>query len=201
MAWFGWPPNRWRRPTSGSGEHCTTEGDDCQAFLNVHFTECMSAHTDYAPTWVWTNLLTYETDLELRQDRAAMRRACSRSTPMLEDEPWRAARTFLADEVLDLAAMCCSLGEMQRSTLVPLELCLAARAEANWWRAAGRIGDGDGGGTGRSSDDPPPIHGPGAAMPLDEVTEPLRKRHRTLAAAPVLPDHGHRGSQESFDKE
>jgi hypothetical protein len=46
---------------------------------------------------------------------------------------WRAARSYLAFEVLDLTDLEFTLTDLQASVLIPLELEMAARADVAGW--------------------------------------------------------------------
>jgi hypothetical protein len=51
----------------------------------------------------------------------------------LTGRSWRIARSYLANQVLELAREDVSLAELQSTTLLPLELELAARHEVERW--------------------------------------------------------------------
>jgi hypothetical protein len=60
---------------------------------------------------------------------------CDSAAPQVtSDDEWRAARSYLAVEVLNLAAEFGPLAELQRRVLVPLEQRLASRPEVAGWR-------------------------------------------------------------------
>jgi hypothetical protein len=100
-----------------------------EAFLQGRLAETVEEQLMVpVPVWVWTNLLAHGAEEELVLERANTR--ASRS-PRHGD--WRNARSYLAGQVLDLAATCGPLDELQRSVLVPLELELAAADEAASW--------------------------------------------------------------------
>ena len=107
----------------------------CEAFLLGRLLEHVEEHAAPMPVWVWTNLLAHGTEDELRLERAAVR---ERTTTSRGD--WREARSYLASEVLDLAATYGPLAEVQRAALVPLELELAARADVVDWSARQWVG-------------------------------------------------------------
>ncbi len=82
--------------------------------------------------WEWTNLLGQGDEQALRNDAddgQHRHTECGGTRHV-----WQAARSSLAAELLDLAHSCGSLGGLQRSVIVPLELELAARAETVHWR-------------------------------------------------------------------
>jgi hypothetical protein len=107
---------------------------DLEAFLAGHLAEYLALRGQHVPVWAWTNLLAHGSETDLQAERSAYGRQPSREDHDGRTDGWRAARSFLADDVLELTVTCCPLGELQRSVLVPLELDLAERDEVAWWR-------------------------------------------------------------------
>lgn len=101
---------------------------ECEAFLHGHLAEEIDGRAERVPVWAWTNLLAHGSETDLQAERRAPYRRVNAS-----NERWRAARSYLAEEVSDLAEKDDPLIEIQRKVLVPLELQLAARSEADWW--------------------------------------------------------------------
>jgi hypothetical protein len=101
---------------------------DCEAFLVGRYADELDARRLTVPTWAWTNLLAHgsATDLRLRAGTAPQ------GTPA--STAWRAARAYLATEILDSVDRGASLAELQRAVLRPLELQLAARRDVRAWR-------------------------------------------------------------------
>ncbi len=68
--------------------------------------------------------------------RSETRRRTDIATPTREvrGDVWRAARSYLAAELLGVAHICGSLGGVQQPVMVLLELELAARPETAHWR-------------------------------------------------------------------
>ena len=75
------------------------------------------------------NLLAHGSEHDLRSKRAV-----ARPRQVTSDDEWRAARSYLAVEVLNLAAEFGPLADLQRRVLVPLEQRLASRPEVARWR-------------------------------------------------------------------
>ena len=102
---------------------------DCEAFLAGHVAERIEGRAASVPAWAWTNLLAHGSEHDLRSERAVVR-----PRQVTSDDEWRAARSYLAVEVLNLAAEFGSLADLQRRVLVPLEQRLASRPEVAGWR-------------------------------------------------------------------
>ena len=119
---------------------CGNEVEECEAFLTGHLAEAMVRRGEYVRPWIWINLLAHGSERELRElgglggRREQERWSRTAAGPVGPATSWRDARSYLAGEVLELADACCSLGEVQRSTIIPLELDLASRTELAWWR-------------------------------------------------------------------
>ena len=101
---------------------------DASAFLTGWLVERIEEGGGDVPVWAWTNLLAHGTEADLCSERAAEGRS-----RLAAGGDWHEARSFLAAEVLDLSEGCGSLAELQRSTLLPLELALASSSEVARW--------------------------------------------------------------------
>jgi hypothetical protein len=127
MGRWRWPRDRASRlsglPGAGSDRVALEPGArlvaECDAFLSGHLAERLSQDGPL-PAWVWTNLLAHASEEVLRAE--------CRRTPR---GPWEAHRADLAGLVLDVAAACGSLGDLQREVLIPLELELASDPDAS----------------------------------------------------------------------
>lgn len=121
-------PMRWcrrrRRIDSGGGSELATESE---AFLVGRYAELVETRGDRVPVWAWTNLLAHGRAGDLRKASSP-----GWSGPA-DSRKWRAARGYLSLEVLEAAESLGSLGEVQETVLVPLELSLAGRAEVEHW--------------------------------------------------------------------
>lgn len=102
---------------------------DCEAFLVGHVAERIEGRAASVPAWAWMNLLAHGSEHDLCSERAIVR-----PRQLTSDDEWRAARSYLAVEVLNLAAEFGPLAELQRRVLVPLEQRLASRPEVAGWR-------------------------------------------------------------------
>jgi len=102
---------------------------DCEAFLVGHVAERIEGRAASVPAWAWMNLLAHGSEHDLRSERAVVR-----PRQVTSGDEWRAARSYLAVEVLNLAAEFGPLADLQRRVLVPLEQRLASRPEVAGWR-------------------------------------------------------------------
>ncbi len=100
---------------------------DCEAFLLGRYVEQLEARCMEVPAWAWTNVLAHGTSDDLRST-ADDCQADPEST-----REWRAARAYVAAELLDTTSRGRSLADTQRLLLVPLELRLAARSDVEQW--------------------------------------------------------------------
>jgi len=98
--------------------------EDCEAFLAGQFLARAEPRSLAVPVWVWSNVLAHGSPDDIRET-AAEGGTTARG--------WRAARAYLAAELLELQARGRSLEELQHDVLVPMELHLAARADARTW--------------------------------------------------------------------
>jgi len=113
----------WKRQQGGTNVLL----EECEAFLAGTLAEYWDEKGFVVPVWAWTNLLAHGSqgligDCVVRPNPS--RRAV---------RSWRVARAHLASEVLNLTAARFTLGQLQASVLVPLELELAARPEVSRW--------------------------------------------------------------------
>jgi hypothetical protein len=100
---------------------------ECEAFLAGRYAEHLEARRLRVPAWAWVNLLAHGTVGELE---AARHVTADDGSPSAQ---WRAARAFLAREVLEAAAAAdTTLADVQRRLLVPLELELMGWPAALW---------------------------------------------------------------------
>ncbi|MGC8470828.1 MAG: hypothetical protein ACP5PM_00820 [Acidimicrobiales bacterium] len=101
--------------------------EDCGAFLLGRYAEELESRSLAVPVWAWTNVLAHGTPTDLRRTADD-----SRVGPGSTRE-WRAARAYVAAELLEATARDQSLAETQRQHLVPLELQLATRSDVERW--------------------------------------------------------------------
>jgi len=101
--------------------------DEVGAFVDGTLAELYEVRDGHVPVWAWTNLLAHGDHASLRDAHGTDYQAAG-----FEDR-WRAARSFLAGEVLSLAKQCGSLHEAQRRVLGPIELQLATDVKVEWW--------------------------------------------------------------------
>jgi hypothetical protein len=101
---------------------------DSEAFLLGDLAEEMDGRQGRVPVWTWTNLLAHGSEDDLHAVGQGPRVRLSASA-----DRWRAARSYLVEEVFDLAERYGPLTELQHKVLVPLELELASSAEVDWW--------------------------------------------------------------------
>ena len=119
-------PMRWCRRRADAGDAAELAAES-EAFLQGRYAELVETEGGRVPVWAWTNLLAHGRPTDLRRASGAgwLGPAASKR--------WRAARGYLALEVLEAAERQGSLGEIQEAVLVPLELSLAGRAEVDRW--------------------------------------------------------------------
>lgn len=137
MRLFNWLPRRKSsslliaktvdRPLGGS-----YSSDDCAAFLLGRLAEYRIEHGERASTWEWTNLLAHgsEDDLQGELEGSPCQSVFGRVDPA---DGWRAARSYLAAELLSLTGSAHDLSSLQSAVLVPLELDLAGDPSAVGW--------------------------------------------------------------------
>jgi len=116
--------SRWLPRRSGASEQLV---DEVGAFVDGTLAELYEARDGRVPVWAWTNLLAHG-------DRASLQEAHRTDYQAADfEDRWRAARSYLAGEVLSLADQCGSLQDAQRRVLGPLELQLATDVKVEWW--------------------------------------------------------------------
>lgn len=101
--------------------------EECQAFLAGSYADHLDEKGLPIPTWAWTNLLAHGSELDLHRQEGPPN---SQGSPACFQ--WRAARSYLAREILDHTKECTvDLTELQRKVLIPLELELARSSETS----------------------------------------------------------------------
>lgn len=118
------PPLGWRHAARGLGQELV---EDSEAFLLGRYAARVEQRSADVPAWAWTNLLAHGSEDDLRRAAVDARRGPA------ESRGWRAARAFLAAEILRTIGPGGSLVELQRQVLAPLELELAGRPDIGWW--------------------------------------------------------------------
>jgi len=126
-------------PLGGKGEHdaqnseqhaaCGTIALECEAFLGGTLAEYWDDKGMEVPVWAWMNLLAHG---DARQIGECVLRP---GRPRRSTRSWRAARSHLADDVLDLTDLEFTLTDLQASVLMPLEFAMAARDDVCGWTA------------------------------------------------------------------
>jgi hypothetical protein len=101
---------------------------ECEAFVTGQLAELCEQRDGSVPVWAWTNLLAHGSEEQLRRAHGTDYRR-----PTAPGDHWRAARSYVAGEVLALAVPFGSLQQAQRQVLVPIELELAGSVEVNCW--------------------------------------------------------------------
>jgi hypothetical protein len=96
--------------------------EECEAFLSGRFREHLVHQNRAVPNWAWLNVLAHgDSDQILSPTDNDHGRS-----PW--EQAWCQALAYLAAEMrTSVEAMGCSLGELQRSALVPLELEVLAK--------------------------------------------------------------------------
>ncbi len=112
----------WHRTEADSGQVRWPDGPqlvrECEAFLSGRLAEEMELTEQPVPAWAWLNMLAHG---NIRQMRAMAGGALVR--PIAGLEAWQRGLGFLAREVLAvLDEHRCSVEDLQRQVLVPLEL-------------------------------------------------------------------------------
>lgn len=97
---------------------------ECEAFLSGHYAQCLANENHPIPTWAWLNALAHGSEDDITALAVGEpTRLGSQGTSV-----WHQALAFLAQELMSKATRRgCSLADLQRSTLVPIELELASR--------------------------------------------------------------------------
>lgn len=95
---------------------------ECEAFLSGHYAQCLADENRPVPVWAWLNVLAHGSE----DDLTALAASDPPARGSQGASAWRGALGFLAQELMSQATRRgCSLGDLQRSTLVPLELDFA----------------------------------------------------------------------------
>jgi len=97
---------------------------ECAAFLSGHSAQWLAEENRPVPVWAWLNVLAHGG----HDDITALASGEPPSAHSRSASVWHQALAFLAQELISQATRRgCSLADLQRSTLVPLELELAGR--------------------------------------------------------------------------
>jgi hypothetical protein len=110
---------------------------ECEAFLSGRSAQYLDSQNRLIPVWAWLNLLAHGSERDIAVLAAgeweSPRRASATSV-------WRQAFAFLAQELLNQATrQGRPLAEIQRSTLVPIELELAGPRAPTFLKPAGLV--------------------------------------------------------------
>jgi hypothetical protein len=99
----------------------------CEAFLNGTLAEYWERQGFSVPVWVWTNLLAHGTADQIAESvsRPSRSRRTARS--------WRIARSYMANELLEVTNGRRQLEAMQSDVLIPLELEMATLPAVRRW--------------------------------------------------------------------
>lgn len=98
---------------------------ECGAFLTGGLAAATLTRGRTPRHWEWLNLLAHGTEAQVHE----LAQGAGQRARTLYEAKWLAALSFLASELLDVAASgAMSLRDLQRTVLVPLELELAADA-------------------------------------------------------------------------
>jgi hypothetical protein len=100
----------------------------CEALLSGTYVEFLEHRDRVVPVWAWTNLLAHGSDDELSAAQS------SRHPRGRRNDLWRAARAYLAGEVLGSVSLLNPLGRIQADVLVPLEQSLMSDVDVASWR-------------------------------------------------------------------
>ena len=97
---------------------------ECEVFLSGHYAQWLAEENRTVPVWAWLNVLAHGSD----DDITALATGEPPSRRSQSACVWQQALAFLAQELTSQATRRgYSLADIQRSTLVPLELELAGR--------------------------------------------------------------------------
>jgi hypothetical protein len=95
--------------------------DECEAFVSGRYVQDLDGDRRSVPEWAWLNILAHSGEGDIRAIAVG-----GPPTNALHDATWRSALVFLAQEVLsEMTRRGGTLLDLQRSTLVPLELAFA----------------------------------------------------------------------------
>ena len=103
---------------------------DAEAFVLGSLVSSYEQRGDWVPPWAWLNLLAHANEQELASSTTLA------PGPATHYAEWLAARSYLATEVLQVAATWGSLRHLQENALRPLELELAASPKVALWNPA-----------------------------------------------------------------
>jgi hypothetical protein len=106
---------------------CGTIVLECEAFLHGTLAEYWDDKGLPVPPWAWLNLLAHGSENQIRASIACP------SRPRRASRSWRTARAYVAYALLTLLDAECTLADMQRSLLIPLEFQMAERPEVARW--------------------------------------------------------------------
>jgi hypothetical protein len=107
--------------------------DECEVFLSGHYPQYLNESGRSVPEWAWVNILAHGSEEDIRAFATGAPRVC--------DATWHHALAFLAQEVVSEAARRgADIADLQRTTLVPLELELAASSSQSEMRRARVVG-------------------------------------------------------------
>lgn len=101
---------------------------ECEAFVLGKLADHIDGEGRHVPVWVWTNLLAHGSESDLLTERGFGKQEGTSAV-----RRWRAARSYLAGEVLDAAERYDSLSALQRDVLAVLESDLASMPDTDWW--------------------------------------------------------------------
>lgn len=127
-----WP--RRKLPRGNPAVEATSPGigAECEAFVTGRYVEHLAAHQIPVPAWTWLNLLAHGTMEDLRLDDSRLTARDHRSPN--DAELWRAARSYLSGEILELVESSnTSLRRIQAATIRPTESrACQAQQHAPW---------------------------------------------------------------------
>ena len=105
----------------------TAGSEGCEAFLNGTLAEYWERRGSTVPVWAWTNLLAHGSAEQIADSviRPQRSRRIARS--------WRIARSYMANELLEVTDGPRQLRAMQSDVLIPLELEMATLPAVRQW--------------------------------------------------------------------
>lgn len=118
------------RPGRNAGRMLAAEAE---AYLAGRYAERLSERSTPVPAWAWANVLAHGTGEDVRRVARGL------GTGSSVTHGWRAARAYLATELLRTAERSGSLEALQRAVMVPIELELAAQRDARTWTPQGWV--------------------------------------------------------------
>jgi hypothetical protein len=116
-----------KREREAAAAETSVCAQECEAFLAGTLAEYWEDRGIAVPVWAWTNLLAHGTASQIA--RCVTRPGRLRRT----GRNWAIARSYMAYEVLDLVDAGFTLADMQATSLIPLELEMAAHPEVSRW--------------------------------------------------------------------